>query len=268
MGPELPAERALRATGARGLADRAAVDAATERLYRLEFVRGRMTIPELAGVRVREAREQVTEALGAQGASFSLQEFSVPVRCRNGHAIVIRRVPDQWFLHYGDPAWKAETRASLERLITYPADYAAELPSILDWFEDRPCMRRGRWLGTPFPFDPQWVIEPIADSTFYTAYFVVRRLVSTGRVPTAALTDAFFDYVFRGRGSGEPSLARSVQEEARAEFLYWYPLDLNIGGKEHKRVHFPVFLYTHAKLLPPELSPRDLRHSLDHRTVR
>jgi leucyl-tRNA synthetase len=257
-GPGTPAERALRVAGARGLSDRAAVDAATERLYRLEFVRGRMTIPELAGVRVREAREQVADALGRQGASFSLQEFSVPVRCRNGHTIVIRRVPDQWFLHYGDPVWKAETRASFERLTTYPSDYGAELPAILDWFEDRPCMRRGRWLGTPFPFDPEWVIEPIADSTFYTAYFVVRRLVSTGRVPTSALTDAFFNYTFRGRGSGEPSLDRAVQEEARTEFLYWYPLDINIGGKEHKRVHFPVFLYTHAKLLPPELAPRGI----------
>jgi len=257
-GPGTPAERALRATGAKGLSDRAAVDAATERLYRLEFVRGRMTIPELAGVRVREAREQVASALAAAGSSFTLQEFSAPVRCRNGHAVVIRRVPDQWFLHYGDPAWKAATRPAIDRLVTSPTEYREELPSILDWFEDRPCTRRGRWLGTPFPFDPAWVIEPIADSTFYMAYFAVRRLVAAGRIPVAALTDAFFDYVFLGEGAGEPSLPAAVQAEARAEFQYWYPLDFNIGGKEHKRVHFPVFLYTHAKLLPPELAPRGI----------
>ncbi|HTP53474.1 MAG TPA: class I tRNA ligase family protein [Thermoplasmata archaeon] len=258
QGPGTPAERALRATGARGLSDREAVDVATERLYRLEFVRGRMTIPEMAGVRVREAREQVTQQLASQGSSFMLQEFSVPVRCRNGHTVVIRRVPDQWFLHYGDPAWKAETRALLPRLTTSPAEYGEELPSILDWFDDRPCIRKGRWLGSPFPFDPEWVIEPIADSTFYTAYFIVRRMVADGRIPPTALTDAFFDRVFRGRGPGEPSLDRAVQEEARAEFLYWYPVDFNIGGKEHKRVHFPVYLYTHAKLLPPELGPRGI----------
>ncbi|EQD52036.1 leucyl-tRNA synthetase, partial [mine drainage metagenome] len=37
-----------------------------------------------------------------------------------------------------------------------------------------------------------------------------------------------------------------------------YPLDWNIGGKEHKRVHFPVFLFTHAKLLPAEQFPRGI----------
>ena len=115
-GPGSPAERALRATGAQGLADRAALDTATERLYRLEFTRGRMTVPELAGVPVRDARERVEGQLAQGGTSFVLQEFSKPVICRNGHAVVIRRVPDQWFLHYGDPAWKAQTRSALARL--------------------------------------------------------------------------------------------------------------------------------------------------------
>ena len=254
-GEGSPAERALRATGARRLAEVAALTDATERLYRLEFVRGRMTVSSLAGVPVREARERVIRTLGEAGPSFELQEFSLPVICRNGHAVVIRRVPDQWFLRYSDPEWKEATRAVVRRLTTWPTDYARELQGILDWFQDRPCTRRGRWLGTPFPLDPEWVIEPIADSTFYMAYFIVRRFVSSGRLSAVQLTDAFFEYVFRGRGAGEPSVEHSLLEEVRAEFLYWYPLDFNIGGKEHKRVHFPVFLYTHARLLPPELAP-------------
>ncbi len=255
-GSGTPAERALAAVGARGLDDRAKLDEATERLYRLEFVRGRMTVPELAGVSVRLARERVAEQLGATGQSFALREFSKPVICRNGHAVVIRRVGDQWFLHYSDPAWKAATRDALAHLRTVPEEYGRELPAILDWFEDRPCTRRGRWLGSPFPLEPGWTVEPIADSTFYMAYFVVRRYVATGRLTVAQLTDAFFDRVFLGAGAGEPTVARELQDEIREEFLYWYPLDLNIGGKEHRRVHFPVFLFTHAKLLPAELWPR------------
>ena len=254
-GPGTPAERALRATGVQRLSDVSALGEATERLYRIEFVRGRMTVVALSGVPVREARERVARTLAETGQSFELQEFSVPVLCRNGHEVVIRRVPDQWFLRYSDPEWKATTREIADRLTTWPPDYGRELPGILDWFQDRPCTRHGRWLGTPFPLDPEWVIEPIADSTFYMAYFVVRRFVSTGRLAPVHLTDAFFDYVFRGQGPGEPSVDRALQEEVRAEFLYWYPLDFNFGGKEHKRVHFPVFLYTHARLLPPELAP-------------
>jgi leucyl-tRNA synthetase len=253
-----PAEKALNAVGARGLSDRAKVDEATERLYRLEFARGRMTISDLAGVTVRDARERVAEQLRTGGASFDLREFSGPVVCRNGHDVGIRRVDGQWFLRYSDPAWKAETRASLADLRTVPEPYRAELLEILDWFEDRPCTRQGRWLGSPFPLDPSWTVEPIADSTFYMAYFVVRRFVSSGRLQLEQLTDAFFDRVFLGDGPGEPTLARALEDEVRAEFLYWYPLDLNIGGKEHRRVHFPVFLFTHAKLLPPVLRPRGI----------
>ena len=257
-GTGTPAERALAATGARSLADRDALEAATERLYRLEYVRGRMTIPALAGVPVREARDRVASDLAARGGSFELQEFSKPVICRNGHEVVIRRVPDQWFLHYSDPAWKRETLERIERLTTWPPEYARELPGILDWFQDRPCTRRGPWLGTAFPADPSWTIEPIADSTLYMAYFIVRPFVADGRLKTTSLTDAFFEYVFRGQGDGEPSVPRGLLEEIRAEFLYWYPIDYNMGGKEHKRVHFPVFLYTHAKLLPAELQPRGI----------
>ncbi len=253
-----PAARAVRATGASDRTNVRALEEATERLYRVELVRGRMRSDFLNGRPVAEARDAVAALLHGQGSALDLQAFSKPVICRNGHEVVIRRVPDQWFIHYGDPAWKAKTRAAAARMTFYPAEYGSEVPGVLDWFADRPCTRRGRWLGTPFPFDPSWVIEPIADSTFYPAYFVVRPFVASGQLPLSALTDAFFDFVFLGKGAGEPSIAPEVQQQVRDAFTYWYPLDVNFGGKEHKRVHFPVYLYTHALLLPPELQPRSV----------
>jgi leucyl-tRNA synthetase len=257
-GEGVPAERAVRALNARGLGDRAALEEATERLYRLEFVRGRMLVPALGPLSVAEARERMESSFEAAGTGFVLQEFSKPVVCRNGHEVVIRRIPDQWFLHYSDAGWKQRTHDLLRRMKVSPPDYQHELSEVLDWYDDRPCTRRGRWLGTPFPFDPAWVIEPIADSTFYPAYFIVRRFVRSGRLPPERVTAALLDYVFLGEGPGEPTVERELQEELRAEFTYWYPLDVNIGGKEHKRVHFPVFLFNHALLLPPELQPRAL----------
>ena len=257
-GEGFPAERAVRATHADSLKDTEQLERATERLYRLEHARGRMTVAPFEGVPVTEARSQTAQRLQEVGGGFVLHQFSEPVICRNGHTVVIRRVPDQWFLHYSDPAWKQKTEELIRRLRVEPGEYAAELPDILAWFQDRPCTRKGRWLGTPFPRDPEWLIEPIADSTFYPAYFVVRRFVSSGRLQTRSLTPALFDYVFLGEGAGEPSIDPTLQEEIRDEFTYWYPLDVNIGGKEHKRVHFPVFLYTHALLLPPSVQPRGL----------
>jgi leucyl-tRNA synthetase len=253
-----PAERAVRATHARSLDDRGPLAEATERLYRLELIRGRMTVGDWNGRPVREVREAVAaRLLGALGG-IEYRQFSEPVVCRNGHAVVIRRIPDQWFLAYGQSAWKAEVRPRLPGLRVLPDDYARELPEVVEWLDDRPCIRRGPWLGTPFPFAPEWTIEPIADSTFYPAYFIVRRFVRDGRLSVDQLTDALFDFVFLGEGPGEPKVDPALQRELRDEFEYWYPLDWNIGGKEHKRVHFPVFLFTHAKLLPPEKFPRGI----------
>jgi leucyl-tRNA synthetase len=257
-GTGVPAERAVRATGAHHLSDAEPLQRATERLYRLELIRGRMIPSILNGVPVPEARTTVAAELARTGRSPEVREFSESVVCRNGHEVIIRRVPDQWFIRYSDPAWKLKDRALLERLVVRPDEYHRELPAIFDWLGDRPCTRRGRWLGTPFPKDESWVIEPIADSTLYPAYFPIRLLVADGEVPESALTDAFFDYVILGEGAGEPSLPKAALERARAQFRYWYPLDLNIAGKEHKRVHFPVFLATHALLLPPTLQPQGL----------
>jgi leucyl-tRNA synthetase len=257
-GPGPPAARIARALGLHDLTDPEKLQEATERTYRCEFGQGRMTVPELSGLSVPAAREKVRERLLTHREAFELREFSEPVVCRCGEEVTIRRIPRQWFLAYGQKPWKAETHALLSRMDVRPPEYAEELKGILDWYDDRPCVRKGRWLGTPFPLEPDWVIEPIADSTLYPAYYVVRRYVSEGRLPTAALTEAFFDHVFLGEGPGEPSLPAALQQEIRDEFLYWYPLDLNVGGKEHKRVHFPVFLFNHASLLPPEVQPRGI----------
>ncbi len=264
VGEGLPAERALHAAGARGLADREGVVQATERLYRLEFLHGHMTVAALAGVPVREARDRVAQVLKENGGGLELQEFSKPVICRNGHHVVIRRVPDQWFLHYADAGWKAQTLALAARLTTSPPDYGRELPSILDWFADRPCTRKGPWLGTPFPFDPAWMIEPIADSTFYMAYFVVRRFVSSGQLRTEQLTPAFFEFAFRGRGPGEPTVERGLQDEVRAEFLYLVPSRFQHrweGTQARPLSGLPL----HACPIPSAGTPaqRDLRARLD-----
>ncbi len=253
-----PAARALAALGVRSLAPSEPLEEVTQRVYRLEFLRGRLRRDLLDGLFVPQARDHVARTLWPHGDPGSLREFSKPVICRNGHAVEIRKVADQWFLAYGDEGWKDQARALAARITCVPAEYGKELEGILDWFDDRPCTRKGRWLGTPLPEDPEWIVEPIADSTFYPAYFVVRRFVADGRVPLSALTDAFFDRVFLGHGPGEPTLDPRVESEVAEEFRYWYPLDANIGGKEHKRVHFPVFLYTHARLLPAALQPRGI----------
>ncbi|MBT4805145.1 class I tRNA ligase family protein, partial [Candidatus Woesearchaeota archaeon] len=67
------------------------------------------------------------------------------------------------------------------------------------------------------------------------------------------LTEEFFDYVFLNVGEGKPKW-----KPIKDEFDYFYPLDINLGGKEHKTVHFPVFLMNHVAILPEDKWPRGI----------
>lgn len=256
-GEGVPAARAVYNLAVESLDDHERLAEATERVYRLEHRVGVMSIGPHSGETVVVARGLVgAEVFG--GKPLEIREFTETVICRCGEEVIIRKVPDQWFIRYGSKEWKSQAMDLIGRMVIHPEDYGKELPKIMDWFEDRPAVRRGKWLGTPFPVDPSWVIEPIADSTLYPAYYIIRRFISEGRLQAEDLTQEFFDFVFLGEGEGNGQLSSQLMEEARADFQYWYPLDLNLGGKEHKRVHFPVFIFNHAALLPKESQPKGI----------
>lgn len=255
-----PAEAAAKAHGVRSVADRAALDAATEEVYAKEFREGRMleNTGPYAGMPVAAAREKLIAAAEAAGDAAPFQEFSKEVVCRCGERVLIKRIPDQWFIHYSDEELTRTSADHARTMAITPAEVARDMPGILEWFGDRACIRQGAWLGSRFPLDEKWVIEPISDSTLYPAYYTVSGMVNAGDIEEGSLSDAFFDYAFLGRGSPEalPGVSPEAAKEARRQFLHWYPLDVNLGGKEHKTVHFPAFIKTHLALLPKELWPK------------
>jgi leucyl-tRNA synthetase len=54
------------------------------------------------------------------------------------------------------------------------------------------------------------------------------------------------------------SSKNSVWDEIKNDFDYWYPVDINLGGKEHKTVHFPVFLMNHVAIMPTSKRPQGI----------
>jgi leucyl-tRNA synthetase len=68
------------------------------------------------------------------------------------------------------------------------------------------------------------------------------------------MTTEFFDYIFLGKGKAKNKL----WERIRSDFQYWYPVDINLGGKEHKTVHFPVFLMNHIAIMPKDNYPKGI----------
>jgi len=251
---EIPAEQILEKFGIKYAQD-PKIEEATNELYKIEFY-GKMldSIPMFGGMQASKAKNEVAAWLKRTGNADMIYELSVkPIHCRCGSEVVIKLVKDQWFIDYANTKMKNLAKKCIETMGTYPSEYKKELPPIVDWLEARPCVRK-KGLGTRFPFDDDWVIEALSDSTIYMAFYIISKYFNAKKIFLDDLTDDFFDYVFLGIGKAK----NNRWEDVRKEFLYWYPLDLNCGGKEHKSAHFPLFIMNHVAIFPENLWPKGI----------
>ena len=251
---EIPAEQILEKFGIKYPQD-PKIEEATNELYKIEFY-GKMldSIPMFGGMVASKAKNEVGNWLKRTGNADMIYELSAkPIHCRCGDEVVIKLVKGQWFIDYGNSKMKELAKKCIENMSIYPVEYKKELPPIIDWLEARPCVRK-RGLGTKFPFDDGWVIEAISDSTIYMAFYIISKYFNAKKIILEDLTDEFFDYVFLGIGKAK----KPIWEEIRKEFAYWYSLDLNCGGKEHKAAHFPVFIMNHVAIFPENLWPKGI----------
>jgi len=251
---EIPAEQILEKFGIKYPND-PKIEEATNELYKIEFY-GKMldSIPMFGGMLASKAKNEVTNWLLRTGNADMIYELSVKsIHCRCGDEVVIKLVKGQWFIDYANTNLKNRAKKCIESMGFYPPEYKKELPSIIDWLDARPCVRK-RGLGTKFPFEDDWVIEALSDSTIYMSFYIISKYFNSKKISLEDLTDEFFDYVFLGQGKAK----KAIWEEVRKEFLYWYPLDLNCGGKEHKAAHFPLFIMNHVAIFPEDRWPRGI----------
>ena len=77
----------------------------------------------------------------------------------------------------------------------------------IDWLKEWGCSR-SFGLGTKLPFDPQYLIESLSDSTIYMAYYTISHYLQgniDGSEPgilgikISDITPDFWDYVFLGK---------------------------------------------------------------------
>jgi len=232
------------------------LDEATDIVYKKEFHTGILNdkCGPYAGIKISEIKDEVKNILIQANDAVQMKEFSEEVICRCSEEVIIKQIPDQWFIKYSDKTLTEQTKEHVQQMTIFPEEYKQELPGILDWFDDRACIRKGSWLGTEFPYKKGWIIEPISDSTLYPAYYLISRYVNNNDIDPIDMTEEFFDYVFLGKG--DP--LQHIWKKIRDDVLYWYPVDINLGGKEHKTVHFPVFLMNHVAIMPESGRPRGI----------
>lgn len=238
---------------------------AKKEVYKKGYHTGIMTdtCKEYSGLKVEVAKEKIKEKMINENNAFVFYDLSEEVLCRCSSPVVIKRIDDQWFVKYSNKDLTEETIKHVKEMNILPDSFKKNIPNVLNWFDDRACARQGTWLGTKLPFDQTYTIEPISDSTLYPIYYLVSLYVNEGKIKSEQLTEEFFDYVFLGKGnsivlSKKINIDINLLENIRKDVLYWYPLDINLGGKEHQTVHFPTFLMNHVGVLDKEFYPKGI----------
>jgi leucyl-tRNA synthetase len=241
------------------------LEEATKEVYKTGFHKGVMndSCGEFAGWHVERAKDAVRESMLERGDASMFYDLSEEVLCRCGNKVLVKKIPDQWFIDYANPSLKERSKEHALTMKILPREYHDNIQNVLEWYRERACVRLGNWLGTRFPMDTRWIVEAIADSTLYPIYYVIAKYVNAGEIRAEGMTEEFFDHVLLGKGSASDVARATGFEQAtldsiREEFDYWYPLDVNLGGKEHMTVHFPVFLMNHVGLLRPQHWPRGI----------
>lgn len=250
----IPAQEYVEKLGVKDTADPLA-DTATKELYKKEAHWGRMKsgVGEFSGMPVMEAKEKVAEKFEKEGNAFKIYVLANgPVFCRCGCRIVVKKVDDQWFIDYGNEAWKLKAKECLGRMGIVPEITRKEYINTIDWLKEKACTRSSG-LGTKFPYDPAKIVEPLSDSTIYMAFYTVAHELK-GMKPSE-LSEGFFDYVFLGRGKKD---VHPKAEMLRKKFLYWYPLDARHSGADLVRNHLPFFVLNHAAIFPSAQWPKSI----------
>jgi leucyl-tRNA synthetase len=118
-------------------------------------------------------------------------------------------------------------------------------------------------MGTKLPWDKEWIVETLSDSTIYMAYYCISKFVNSEKIGPDSLTPEVFDYVLLGKGS-PANLAKAVKttekrlRDIRTEFTYWYPVDLRNSGKDLIPNHLTFYAFHHVAMFPEKMWPKGI----------
>jgi len=246
---DVPARDAVDAAGIER-SDDPALEDVTADLYQDEFHAGRLldSYGEFAGEVISEVRERFREHHADAGTFDAMYEFSEDVVCRCGGDVEVAE-QDTWFLRYGDEEWKAKARRAIGNLEAVPESTREQYEHTVDWLEGWPCIRN-YGLGTRLPWDDEFVIEPLSDSTIYMSYYTIAHRIED--VPIEEIDDDFFDTLLLGDGDHERA------SELREEWDYWYPVDYRCSGNDLIQNHLTFYLYHHAELFEEPKWPQGI----------
>lgn len=148
---------------------------AKELVYKEGFYNGIMLVGDYVGKSVQEAKPLIKQLLISTGQGFVYNEPEKFVLSRSGDECVVA-LCDQWYLDYGEEKWKKQAEECLKKLNTFGVETRNHFEKTLDWLNQWACAR-SYGLGSKLPWDPQYLVESLSDSTIYMAYYTVAHLL-------------------------------------------------------------------------------------------
>ncbi len=232
------------------------LDEATKYVYKKELSSGLMNsnAGKFANVSVDMARTDVSTMLEGMKVLETMYEPSGEVTCRCGAKGVVKLLENQWFIHYSDRELKDKMISLVEKMNVFPEEVRTQFATAISNLEDKAAARHGG-LGTPLPWDKEWLIEPLSDSTIYMAYYTIASIAN--KMDANELNDDLFDYVFLGEKRADASYPEEA-EDMRKEFQYWYPVDMRVTARELLTNHMVFFIANHVAIFTPDNWPKSI----------
>ena len=236
-------------------ADDPKLEDAKQELYKIEHYGGVLTgvSEQWNDIPVKWAKDKVTQALVDAKLGGIFYDTSRRAITRAGNEVIVANLQGQWFLDYSSPEVKKKATALLSRMSFYPSNLRATQQVYLDWVQKRPCARK-RGIGTPLPQDPEWIVEPLSDSTIYPFYYIIAGFINSGKLKVENLNDELLDYFYKG--GSKPNIEGA--EELKEEVSYWKNFDFRYTAPPHLSNHLSFLIYHNALLFSEEYQPRNI----------
>ena len=184
---------------------------------------------------------------------------------RSGDECIVK-LSDQWFINYGNEKWKRSIKLILDNLKTNSKHLRNSLNYSVNWLDDWPCSRN-HGLGTRMPNDQNVLIDSLSDSTIYMAYYTVSHLIQGNLegsesgilgIKNYQINDTFWDNIFKE--SSIKNLSYHVDStkimKLKHEYMYWYPVDLRVSGKDLINNHLTMSIFNHEAVLGEYKCPK------------
>ncbi|MBT4539463.1 leucine--tRNA ligase, partial [Candidatus Woesearchaeota archaeon] len=258
---DIPAEDFLKKYNVKSQNERGKLDKIKKELYKLshhsakfnELYNGVFS-KNLEGVAVEEGKEMIKQDLLDKGVIKLYYQLTGKVVCRCLTESTVKIVDDQWFMNYGDENWKKQVHKAFDNMKLYPEKSRGQFEYVIDWLHNWACTRKSG-LGTRLPWDKDWLIESLSDSTIYMAYYtIVHKLEG---LPIEQVDDALFDYVLLGKDVSL-KIDSNLALEMRDEFNYWYPCDFRNSGKDLVQNHLTFYVFNHTAIFPEHQWPKGI----------